>query len=109
MHISMVLLLMFLSPPLRGVGPMALIMLGHEWQHTYIYVYTGCWTLLHRIKVMMTTCSFVLTAGSEVVAWLVLILMMSLLLDCSSDCVPTGGIASGNVLGSVCEIVRYHH
>jgi hypothetical protein len=36
MHISMVLLLMFLSPPLRGAGPMAL-MLGHEWQHIYIY------------------------------------------------------------------------
>jgi hypothetical protein len=35
MHISMVLLLMFLSPPLRGAGPMAL-MLGHEWQHIYI-------------------------------------------------------------------------
>jgi hypothetical protein len=34
-YISMVLLLMFLSPPLRGAGPMAL-MLGHEWQHTYI-------------------------------------------------------------------------
>jgi hypothetical protein len=34
MHISMVLLLMFLSPPLRGAGPMAL-MLGHEWQHIY--------------------------------------------------------------------------
>jgi hypothetical protein len=32
----MVLLLMFLSPPLRGVGLMAL-MLGHEWQHLYIY------------------------------------------------------------------------
>jgi hypothetical protein len=32
MHTSMVLLLMFLSPPLRGAGPMAL-MLGHEWQH----------------------------------------------------------------------------
>jgi hypothetical protein len=28
------LLLMFLSPPLRGEGPMAL-MLGHEWQHIY--------------------------------------------------------------------------
>jgi hypothetical protein len=35
MHTSMVLLLMFLSPPLRGAGPMAL-MLGHEWQHIYI-------------------------------------------------------------------------
>jgi hypothetical protein len=31
----MVLLLMFLSPPLRGAGPMAL-MLGHEWQHIYM-------------------------------------------------------------------------
>jgi hypothetical protein len=29
------LLLMFLSPPLRGVGLMAL-MLGLEWQHMYI-------------------------------------------------------------------------
>jgi hypothetical protein len=26
-----------LSPPLRGAGPMAL-MLGHEWQHIYIIV-----------------------------------------------------------------------
>jgi hypothetical protein len=34
MHISMVLLLKFLSSPLRGAGPMAL-MLGHEWQHIY--------------------------------------------------------------------------
>jgi hypothetical protein len=33
-QMSMVLLLMFLSPPLRGAGPMAL-MLGHEWQHIY--------------------------------------------------------------------------
>jgi hypothetical protein len=38
MHISTVLLLMILSPPLRGAGPMAL-MLGHEWQHIYIYIY----------------------------------------------------------------------
>jgi hypothetical protein len=38
MHIGMVLLLMFLSPPLRGAGPMAL-MLGHEWQHIYIYIH----------------------------------------------------------------------
>jgi hypothetical protein len=36
-YISMVLLLMFLSPPLRGAGPMTL-MLGHEWQHIYIYM-----------------------------------------------------------------------
>jgi len=28
------LLLMFLTPPLRGAGPMAL-MLEHEWQHIY--------------------------------------------------------------------------
>jgi hypothetical protein len=34
MHISMVLLSMFVSPPLRGAGPMAL-MPGHEWQHIY--------------------------------------------------------------------------
>jgi hypothetical protein len=39
---SMVLLLMFLSPPLRGAGPMAL-MLGHEWQHIYIYMHVMTW------------------------------------------------------------------
>jgi hypothetical protein len=33
--VLVLLLLMFLSPPLRGVGPMAL-MLGHEWQHIYM-------------------------------------------------------------------------
>jgi hypothetical protein len=37
MHISMVLLLMFSSPPRRGAGPMAL-MLGHEWQYIYLYI-----------------------------------------------------------------------
>jgi hypothetical protein len=41
MHISMVLLLMFLSPPLTGAGPMAL-MLGHDWQHIYTLLPRTC-------------------------------------------------------------------
>jgi hypothetical protein len=47
MHISMVLLsLMFLSPPLRGAGPMAL-MLGHEWQHIEREMgMPACWSAL---------------------------------------------------------------
>jgi hypothetical protein len=55
MHISMALLLMFLSPPLRGVGPMAL-MLGHEWQHIYLYIHEK--TIRQQIRMPHRPCHF---------------------------------------------------
>jgi hypothetical protein len=51
-HIHTMLMLMFLSPPLRGAGPMAL-MLGHEWQHIYIYIHTMC-----ACKYLISTCIY---------------------------------------------------